>query len=134
MAVELETDDRQSVAALVSGIIRDARQLAHQQLTLLEVELKSDWRRTLQATLPLIMGLIICFVGLIIAALAIAHLLPAIWPQLPLWGALAIVGGCLLSIGTAATVIGRHLFGTFNPPPTETVQGLKENLQWKTHK
>jgi putative superfamily III holin-X len=66
--------------------------------------------------------------------LAVAHLLPTLWPNLTLGGALAIVGGGLVAVGAVATLIGRMLFAAFNPPPTETVQGLKENLQWKTNK
>src|SRR5262245_207008 len=134
MATELGTENQQSVTELVSGIVQDAQKLARQQLTLFQVELKNDWRRTLNAVLPLVCGLMVAFIGVIIGALAIAHLLPTIWPDLPLWGALAIVGGGLVVVGAAATLIGRRLFSTFNPPPTETVQGLKETLQWKRNK
>jgi len=132
MATEME--NHQSVTELVGGIVQDAQTLARQQLTLFQVEIKNDVRRTLNAVIPLICGLMVVFIGVIVGAFAVAHLLPAIWPSLPLWGALAIVGGGLLVIGLAATLIGRYLFSTFNPPPTETVQGLKENLQWKTKK
>ena len=132
MATELE--NHQSVTELVGGIMQDAQTLARQQLTLFQVELKNDWRRSLNAAIPMVSGLLVAFIGLIVGAFAVAHLLPTIWPNLPLWGALAIVGGGLLVIGVAATIVGRYLFSTFNPPPTETVQGLKENLQWKTNK
>lgn len=134
MATQFETESQQSITELVSGIVQDAQKLARQQLTLFQVELKNDWRRTLNATIPLVCGLLVASIGVMVGAFAVAHLLPTIWPELPFWGALAIVGGGLLALGAAATLLGRILFSTFNPPPTETVQGLKENLQWKTNR
>lgn len=134
MATEFETDRQQNLTEIVGGIIQDAQQLARQQLNLFQVELKNDMQRSARAGLLLVAGVVVCLVGGIIAAQAIAYLLPTIWPNLPLWGGLAIVGGGLLLLGMIGACLGLQRFNAFRPPPTETVQGLKENLLWKTNK
>lgn len=134
MANDVETEARPSLTHLVGGIVQDAQQLARQQLTLFQVELKNDIRRTARGAIPLVAGIFVCLIGASAAALAVAHLLPTIWPRLPLWGGLAIVGGTLIGLGAVLVVVGRRYLAGFNPPPVETVQGLKENIQWMTNK
>ena len=86
MANDVETEARPSLTHLVGGIVQDAQQLARQQLTLFQVELKNDIRRTARGAIPLVAGIFVCLIGASAAALAVAHLLPTIWPRLPLWG------------------------------------------------
>lgn len=117
---------------LVSGIVQDAQELVKQQLTLFQVEVRNDMHRTISATIPIVVGALVLFIGVIIVAMAAAYLLVSLWPRLDHWGAFGIVGGALTALGVILVLVGRAKFATFNPLPDQTVEGLKENIQWKT--
>jgi len=120
------------VSTLVGGIIQDAQKLVRQQLTLFQVEFKNDAHRTIAASIPLLAGMVVSLVAAIILAIMVAHLLPWIWPQLPLWGGFAIVGVPLAIAGGALVLAGKSKFESFNPLPEQSLEGLKENIQWQT--
>lgn len=121
------------LASLVGGIVQDAQSLIHQQLTLFQVEIKNDTRRTIAATVPILIGGVVCLVAAILLAVMLAHLIHALWPQtIPLWGGYAIVGGALAALGVGLVLWGKAQFAKFNPLPDQTVEGLKENIQWQT--
>jgi hypothetical protein len=60
--------------------------------------------------------------------------IPWQWPNLPTWAGFAITGGILLLAGGVLFYMGKSRFDEFNPLPDKTVQGLQENIQWKTKK
>lgn len=137
MAIQFDTDQRPGLAEpglseLLSGIVRDAQDLVRQQLNLFQVELRNDLRKTVTATIPLVAGLVVVLLSGIIGSFAIAHALSHFWPALPLWGAYAIVTGALLAIGGGLVLWSRSQFKTFSPLPEQSLEGLKENIQWKT--
>jgi len=132
MPHQLETEPQPGIAELVGGIVQDARDLLAQQLKLFQVEVKSDLRQTKEASIPLAIGAMIALLGVGILALGAGYLLCWTWPELPLWAGLAIVGGGLLLIGGALALWGKCKFDAFNPLPDETLEGMKENIQWKT--
>jgi len=133
MTPHVETENSPPVTTLVSGIINDAQELIRQQLTLFQVELKNDLRRTKEATIPLVIGGVVCLLAGVILCFMLAHLLE--WgfrPDLPLWGAFGIVGLVLAIAGGALVFWGKSKFDAFNPLPDKSVEALKENIQWKT--
>lgn len=132
MSPQVETDATPGMANLVSGIINDAQELIRQQLTLFQVELKSDLRRTKEATIPLIVGMVVSLIGAILLSIMAAEFLHWNWPNLPLWGGYAIVGGIIFVLGVVLVVWGKLKFDAFNPLPDKSVEALKENVQWKT--
>jgi len=122
-----------SVTSLVTGIVHDAQELIGQQLKLFQVEIRNDTRRTIAATIPMLIGGLLCLVAVMILAVMAAHLIAWAWPEtVPLWGGYAIVGGVLAILGIALVFWGKAQFSKFNPLPDQTMEGLKENLQWKT--
>jgi len=107
--------------------------LIGQQLKLFQVEIRNDTRRTIAATIPMLIGGLLCLVAVMILAVMAAHLIAWAWPEtVPLWGGYAIVGGVLAILGIALVFWGKAQFSKFNPLPDQTMEGLKENLQWKT--
>jgi hypothetical protein len=132
MATDLgEHDSQAGVSTLVSGIIQDARQLFVQQLTLFQVELKNDFRRTLEVCIPMICGVLVCFVAAITLDIGAGFLLSWVWEMQP-WAGLLIAGFATLLLGIALIWWGKSKFDTFSLLPEKSVEGLKENLQWKT--
>jgi len=120
------------ISPLINGIIHDAKQLLVQQLTLFEVELKNDLRRSMEASIPLVLGLVVLLVALVSLDATASFLLCWLWPQLPLWAGFGIVTLVMAAGGIALAVGGLQKFQSMTPPAEKTVEGLKENLQWKT--
>jgi uncharacterized membrane protein YqjE len=132
MPQQLDMDAHPSVTELVSGIVGDAQQLVRQQLTLFQVELRHDLKRTARASVPLAFGLVVAMVALVILAAAASLLLPWLWPALPAWAGFAIVAAAFAVVAGALILWGKCQFDAFNPLPEQSVEGLKENIQWKT--
>jgi hypothetical protein len=137
MAVDMQTghepyaaDGRESsMTGLISGIIDDFQRLMEQQLRLLRREVQDDFGKTLEALAMLGVGAALAAVAGVLIAFALAHGLSFAFPDLPLWGAYAIVGGGLALLGGALVYAGTKRFESFNPLPDESAQALKENVQ-----
>jgi len=122
-----------SMTSLVTGIVHDAQNLMSQQLKLFQVEIRNDMHRTIAATIPILIGGLLSLVAVMILAVMAAHLIAWAWPEtVPLWGGYAIVGGALAVVGIGLVFWGKVQFSKFSPLPEQTMEGLKENLQWKT--
>lgn len=132
--VERDHDVQQpGLTALVSGIIQDAQELVKQQLTLFQVEIKNDTRRTIAAVVPMVIGGVVALLAAIMLCVMAAHAIHAAAPEtIPLWGGYGIVGGVLAMLAAGLILWGKAKFAAFNPLPDQTVEGLKENLQWQT--
>lgn len=122
------------MATLVSGIIADVQELLKQQLTLFQQELQEDFRKTKNAVLPLIVGIVLVLVAGIILAAGLALLLNALWPALALWLCFVMAGAVWGLAAGVLVFLGKKKLDSFNPLPDETVGTLKENVQWLTKK
>jgi uncharacterized membrane protein len=130
MATEFQTEQDRSVTTLVTGIVDDAQQLFAQQMHLFQVELKHDIQRVAMAFVPLIVGIVIIMTGLLMLVFATGHFVQWLFPDLPLWGAYGIVGVSVIVLGIILLFVSKAVLG--NPLPEQSLQGLKENFQWKT--
>src|SRR5262245_7950351 len=128
----VEIDSEPGLTTLLTGIVRDAQELLRQQLSLFQVEFKNDMRRTAAAVASLAAGGIVCLVAGIMLAAALALVLAYFVPSVPLWGWFAIVGAVLAALGASMIFWGKSRFDRFNPLGDKSVQGLMENVQWKT--
>jgi len=138
MAIQTETAPEVGVPSLIGGIVQDARKLLVEQLTLFQVEIKNDVRRTLTAVAPILGGLGVVLVGLVLLGIAGAYLLCWIAPSLPLWAGHAIVGGITAVVGGGLILWGKSMLETVSPTPDiainelkETIRELKENINGK---
>jgi len=133
MAIQMETENGQGLTTLVTGILHDGQELIRQQLHLFQVELKNDLKRTSRASISLIIGALIAGMGAFLLFVMVALLMHALWPSaISLWGAFGIVSAVLIVAGGAFLLYGKSQFDAFNPLPDKSVEGLKENVQWKT--
>jgi uncharacterized membrane protein YqjE len=132
MQSQIEQETAPDTPSLLRGILHDAQTLVQQQLRLFQVEVKNDARRTVQAVIPIIVGGIIGLVACFILSIMAAEVLVWGWPALARWGAYGIVGGVLTILAIAGIWSGVAQFRRFSPLPDQTLEGLQENLQWKT--
>lgn len=132
MANNLQTSSEPSLTSLVSGIIGDFQELIKQQLALFKAEVASDFRKTREASATLAAGLVALLFGCGLLCLMTVHLLGWLVPTMPLWVCYLIVGGAVFAVGAVLTGVGWKQFHSFNPLPDQTVEAMKENLEWKT--
>jgi hypothetical protein len=132
--LDLKSPPDASVTTLVSGIIHDAQQLVKQQFELFKHELRNDVRKTQEASLTMGTGALVSLVAVILLSLMLVELLKWAVPTLPLWGCYGIFGLAYLVVGASLIYSGKLKFESMHPMPDESVQALKENVQWITNR
>jgi len=116
MAIDMETQNRTepSFNELVQGIISDVQNLTQQQLRLFKAEMKEDFAKTRDASIPLVLSLPVLLVGVLLVGNALALLLN--WAtDLSLWGSYAIVGGLFTPLEPAWLIWGIRSFALSTP-------------------
>ncbi len=131
MATDLQNQNDTSLTGLIKGIIGDVQDLTKQEFNLLKQELKEDTTKTAQATIPIVIGLMVALVGVLLLGHALAWILVAL--GLPAWAGYLIVGGVVTGLGAILVFAGIHKFQTFNPLPDRSLEALKENVQCLTN-
>lgn len=124
--------DESSVTSLVSGIVNDAQSLMQQQLALFREEIRTDLRKTKEAVTALAAGGTVAALAVgpfVFMLVALLHEL-ALWPW---WASALLVGVVFAIVGGALIAVGVQRFRSFNPLPDQSVEALKENLQWIKH-
>lgn len=134
MANQLESEPEVSVATLIGGIVQDARALFLEQMTLFQVEIKNDVRRTVAALVWLVAGLGVALAGLVLLGFGGAYFLSWAVPEMHLWLAFTCVGGGTAVVGAVLILVAKSMLGAVDPVPNTALKGLKENFQWKTNK
>jgi Putative Actinobacterial Holin-X, holin superfamily III len=118
-----------SLAQLLTGIVNDAKELMRQELALAKHEIREDLRRTKAAMLSLGIGIGVAAIGGLLLILMLVHLLNAL-AGLPLWACYGIVGGLFLFIGGVLLLIAKNTIARIDVVPPQTVETMKENVQW----
>jgi hypothetical protein len=138
MAQEVPTlHDEASMTGLMRGIINDIGDLIRHEIKFARTEMKADLRKTRDAVAALALGAGAAFLGVILLALMLVHLLnwlslpaEAVPAGIPMWGCYGIVSAGFLVLGSIVMALGYAKFKSFNPLPDETAQTVKENVQW----
>src|SRR5438552_2379853 len=124
--------DERTVTSLMSGIVNDAQTLMQQQLALFREEVRTDLRKTKEAVTALAAGVGVAALAvgpLVFMFVALLHEL-ALWSW---WASALTVGAVFAVVGGGLIALGVQRFRSFNPLPDQSVEALKENLQWIRH-
>jgi hypothetical protein len=127
MATDLHHEP--SFASLISGIIEDAQALFKQEAALARREIADEINKTKQAAASLGAGLGVAALGVILLTLMVVQLLHE-EAGLRLWLSYLIVGGALAIVGGVLFMVGRARASTISLVPKQTMQTMKENVQW----
>jgi len=117
-----------SLAALLSGIMHDAKDLLVQELTLAKREGHDALRHMKTATLLLGIGAGVAAVGGLLLSVMLVHGLAA-YTDIPLWGCYGIVGSGFGILGWVLLAAGKHKGEEIDVMP-QTVETMQENAQW----
>ena len=117
-----------SLAALLGGIMKDAKDLLAQELTLAKLEGHDELRQIKTAALSLGIGVGVAAVGGILLSVMLVHVLAA-YTDIPLWGCYGIVGSVFGVLGWVLLASGKHKIEEIDVMP-QTVETMKENAQW----
>lgn len=117
-----------SLAALLGGIMKDAKDLLVQELTLAKLEGHDEVRQIKTAALSLGIGVGVAAVGGILLIVMLVHVLAA-YTDIPLWGCYGIVGSVFGVLGWVLLASGKHKIEEIDVMP-QTVETMKENTQW----
>jgi hypothetical protein len=121
-----------SVTSLVAGIVSDAQELLKQQVALLKHDIRSDIRHAKEALISLAVGGVIAALGVVLLSFMLVYLLFWLVPAIPLWGCFGIVGAAVTIIGAILIYTGVRRFTESNPLQENTLEAMRENLQWTT--
>jgi len=137
METQVPASSEPGFSRLVKGIVDDIGDLIKHQIQFAKKEVQNDLHKSMQATIALAAGAAVLFLGILFAGFMLVHLLHwltappvADAAALPLWSCYGIVGFVCLGSGAALILAGKKKFASFNPLPDQTVQTMKENVQW----
>jgi uncharacterized membrane protein YqjE len=134
MATDTTTETRENpnVVSLVTNIISDAQELTRQQIELFKVEVQDGAKKAQTIGMLIAVGAAVAVIAGVVLALAVAGWLASAFPNLPVWGAQAIVGVILAVAAGILFGVCKQKLDSFSLVPEKSVEALKENLEWKT--
>lgn len=126
LAVQPKQPDR-SLGELFSEMTSDMSTLIRKEVELAKVETKEEMAKVGKASGMLVGGLVAAHMALLILSFALAWLLDEVMPT-PL--AFFIVGVIYVIVAAVLVSSGRKKLRQVNLKPEQTVQTLKEDVEW----
>jgi uncharacterized membrane protein YqjE len=126
MSTRMETDDR-SIGQLMSEVTRDIGQLVRQEIELAKTETKEEVQRAGRAGAMFGAAGLLGFLAVLLLSFAVAW---ALAEAMPAGVAFLIVGAVYAIAAFVAAQRGRQRMKQFDPVPHETVETIKEDVQW----
>lgn len=132
MATDVTNSRETGTAALVGDIISDAQDLVKQQLHLFRVEIREDVNKVKKAAPAAFLALTMILGGVFLLGLALATLLFWAFPAVPLWVWQGVVAIFWVGLGVAIFLVLAKSHA-LSPIPEQSMEALKENVEWKTN-
>jgi uncharacterized membrane protein YqjE len=119
-----------SVGELVGEVARDLSTLMRQELELAKAEIKQEAARAGKGA-----GLLggAGYTGHLFVLFLSVALMAALDVALPLWAAALIVAVLWAAAAAVLATTGRKNLRSVNPKPQQTIDTLKEDVQWAKH-
>jgi len=123
-------DAEPDIGELLKGALQDMETLAKQHVDLFKTELKHDLARAKEGLMFLMVAAGFLLPAGVLLGFTLAHLLTAIAPEMPLWGAYGIVFVVLAVAGGIVLYLGAEKFREATPPAEKTLEEIKEDAKW----
>jgi hypothetical protein len=125
----ITTETSPGVAALLGGIVSDIQTLIRQEIALAKTEIVREWDKAKTAAGSMAVGAAVLALGGVLLCLTVVCVLREV-ALLPWWASFLIVGGVLAVLGAVLFYTGRNKAAQVNVIPPQTVETMKENVQW----
>jgi hypothetical protein len=119
-----------TLTPLLRGIVEDTQKLLRQEIALARVEVTEDAIRARDAVMGISLGAVTGYLSFVFLCFACVYLLVSYQPNLPVWGAFAIVAAILGVTSWIFTARGVHKARQIRGLPQETVDSLRQGFQW----
>jgi len=116
-----------TIGGLVTELTREVRTLLRQELDLFVAEMKEKMIDIVKDTLEIGMGVAFLYFGSLVLVAAIVLGLATVMPA---WGAALVVAAAFIGMGVALVLVGRKNLVQLDKKPEQTVETLKETVQW----
>lgn len=122
-----QVDDSRSIGELFSAATRDVGELIRKEIELAKTETKEEVQRAAKGGAMFAVAGLAAFLALFLVSFAAAWGLAEVMPA---GVAFLIVGIVYLAVAYVAFNEARNRMKKFDPVPRETVDTLKEDVQW----
>ena len=119
--------DERSLPELLSEVTSDLTTLVRKELELAKLEAKEEAAKAGKAAGMLGAAALTGYMALLFSSFAVAWLLDDVMPRTLAYLLVAIVYGIA---ATALAVLGRQQLKEIRPVPEQTIETLKEDVQW----
>jgi len=127
-APDTHTNDT-TVSDLLSGLIGDAQQLVHREIDLAKREVAIEVDKVKQGAVALGVGAGLAVIGALLLGHMLVYLVQTL-TGLSLWVSYLIVGAVFAIGGALLLMQGLKRMKTVDPVPRETIESVKEDIQW----
>jgi hypothetical protein len=130
MMEDFRREFESTMTPLLRGILDDTQKLLRQEIALARVEVKEDALRARDAVVGISIGALMGYLSFLFTCFAAVFLLLSYQPNLPVWGAYAIVALVLAAGGWFFTTRGLRRAQEIRGLPEQTVESLQQGFQW----
>jgi uncharacterized membrane protein YqjE len=116
-----------TIGELVSELTREVRTLFRQEMNLLVTELKEKVTDIAKDALAIGVGVTMLYFGFFVLIAAVVLGLATVMPA---WGAALLVAAVFIAAGMVLVQGGRRNLVQLDKKPEQTVETLKETVQW----
>jgi uncharacterized membrane protein YqjE len=125
-------DDDRSVGQLLGDVTREVQALLRKELELARAETKEEVQKATTAGKAFGVAGLMAYLAVVMLSFAAAWALTAIMPTGWAFFAVGVIFGLVAGV---LALRGRKKLQEFHPVPEETVETLKEDVEWlKSHK
>jgi uncharacterized membrane protein YqjE len=119
-----------SIAELLQDIVSNVQGIIRSEVQLAKTEVKEEAAEAGRAAGILAAGAILGVYALGLLLLAFVYLLTG---PLPDWAAALIVFAVVATVAAILVMVGRDRIKGVNPKPEQTIDSIKEDVQWVKH-
>jgi len=120
-------DDNRSLSELLSEMTSEVSQLFRAEIELAKTEAKEEATKAARAAVMFGAGGFVGYLAIIMVSFAAAWALAAVIPD---GLAFLVVGVVYAAVAAVLFLLGKSRMQEFNPVPQETVETLKEDMEW----
>ena len=120
-------DDNRSLSELLSEMTSEVSQLFRAEIELAKTEAKEEATKAARAAAMFGAGGFVGYLAVIMLSFAAAWALAAVIPD---GLAFLVVGVVYAAVAAVLFLLGKSRMQEFNPVPQETVETLKEDMEW----